>query len=167
MCSYFILSEPEPKKKPFYYKFGFGPGSEKSQFTSLSFLLTGILSLMMFDFQTWILAIFSPEKWNKSLLPNLYWQLLSHRWYWERARWPDAVPTEFREDTTRENRSQRVSWERAWILGAFLVGSDKGNRELLKQERLLEGIAKRQGTSGCENQSRGHVSPAVFFSSAM
>lgn len=151
------------EKKPFYYKFGFGSGSEKSEFTSVFFLFTGILSLMMFDFQTWISAIFSPEKLNIYLLPNLYWQFLSHRCDWEWASWPAAVLTEFRKATTRENRCQRVSRERAWILGASLVSNDKGNGGLLKQERVLEGIAERHGTVSCENQGRESISPAVSF----
>ena len=48
-------------------------------------------------------------------------------------------------------------------MGASLVSGDKGNGELLKQERLLEGIAKRQGTAGCENQRMGNINPAVSF----
>lgn len=91
------------------------------------FPLIGIVSLMMFDFQTWILAFFSPDKLNICLLPNLYWQFLSHRCDWEWASRPAAVLTEFRKATTRENRCQRVSRERARILGASLVKNDKGN----------------------------------------
>jgi len=51
--------------------------------------------------------------------------------------------------------------------GSISVSSDKGNGELLKQERLLEGIAKRQSTASCENQRRGNINPTVSFNSTV
>lgn len=133
------------------YKFGFGSGSENSRFTGLSFLLRGIESLIMFDFQTWILAIFSPEKWNKYLLPNLYWQLLSPRWDGERARWPDAVPTELRKAREQVPKSEPgEGWEHLSLALTREMGSNwskGGCWRALPKGRVMRALKTRgEGT---------------------